>query len=44
LAELRAALAVAGPQVVRVQSTRDANVAVHQLVNEAVSAAIDLMA
>ena len=44
LAELRAALAVAGPQVIRVQSTRDANVAVHQLVNEAVSAAIDLMA
>ena len=44
LAELRAAIAVAGPQVIRVQSTRDANVAVHQLVNEAVSAAIDLMA
>jgi 2-succinyl-5-enolpyruvyl-6-hydroxy-3-cyclohexene-1-carboxylate synthase len=44
LAELRAALAVVGPQVIRVQSTRDANVAVHQLVNEAVSAAIDLMA
>ncbi len=44
LTELRAALAVAGPQVIRVQSTRDANVTVHQLVNEAVSAAIGRMA
>jgi 2-succinyl-5-enolpyruvyl-6-hydroxy-3-cyclohexene-1-carboxylate synthase len=40
-ADLALALAEPGPRLIRVQSERDANVAVHRRLNDAVSAALD---